>query len=384
MPEIQDSTVKFEPFCGLHYTSYTDQKKYADNLDSIEDNSFILNTYINYFTNLCCSMFRVKGLPDDIDNEFVIRTLISDGSIVFCKPTKRIKDSKTGEIKEVKYNLVAQPFKTNNKYNYYGRPTSVVLYSRGNCDTIFNGVTINDPNDFEIVKLNPQAVSLYPTIYYFCDKITRVQRAIDVNVYNNQTPLVIECVPDQMTTVAKAILQWGKQLKHIILNKSTGVRKEDLFSAREIGVEWKADRMTDVMQYYKAEFYTMLGINHTPYEKRANMVRDEVRSNSHILRLTVDSMLNSLNDGARLVNEKFGTNIVFEYALDSIYDTDIISTVDAEETAGLIDETEAEEKKLKEAYVKSLISEGSKIDDYMFGKHEQGTSLGHTDGGDRD
>ena len=114
------------------------------------------------------------------------------------------------------------------------------------------------------------------------------------------------------------------------------------------------------------------------------MVRDEVRSNSHILRLTVDSMLNSLNDGARLVNEKVGTNIVFEYALDSIYDTDIISTVDAEETAGLIDETEAEEKKLKEAYVKSLISEGSKIDDYMFGKDEQGTSLGHTAGGDID
>ena len=52
MPEIQDSTVKFEPFCGLHYTNYTNQKKYADNLDSIEDNSFILNTYINYFTKI--------------------------------------------------------------------------------------------------------------------------------------------------------------------------------------------------------------------------------------------------------------------------------------------------------------------------------------------
>lgn len=352
--------LSFNTFCGLHYTSDSDIIKYGDNLDSFKNKSYILNTYINYFTNLCCAMFKIKGLPNDIDEQFVIRTLINTGSIAFFKTTinKKVRNEHTGQLedKSIPYPLMAQPFRTDKKFNVYGKPTSITLYSAPNCAEEFNNVKLTNPEEFEIVKLNPQATSLYPTIYYFCNKIVEVQRAIDINIYNNQTPLVVECTKEQEKTVSEIVRKWSNQVKHLILNKSTGARAEDLFKSQDISASWKADKMTDVMQYYKAEFFTMLGINHTPYEKRANMVRDEVRSNSHILRLTVQSMLDTLNECISIVNKKFNTEMYFEYALDSIYDNDDISSAESKYQAGLITEKEMTEEKLIEKEIKESIN----------------------------
>ena len=336
----------FEPFCGLHYTSDSDIENKSMHLDSVEDKSFILATYINYFTNIVLEMIKVRGLPEEIDARFVIRTLINKGSIVFFREDPEIN----------KGTLVAQPFAVNGMYNYYGLPTQVTILQNENTDGHFAGVTITNSDNFEIVRLNPMATALYPTIYYFSNKLVEVQRAIDVNVYNNQTPLITEGTSELQATIAQAIRQWGRQLKHIVLAKDRGAKTEDIFGMKDIGVEWKASKMVDVIQYYKTEFFTMLGINITPFEKKANLVVDEVRSNSQILALTIDSMINSLNEDAKKVNEKFGTEIYFEYSLDSIYGNDSMSTVESKNVAGLVSDEEEAELKLKEKAIENSIS----------------------------
>ena len=112
------------------------------------------------------------------------------------------------------------------------------------------------------------------------------------------------------------------------------------------------------MQYYKSEFFTMLGVNHIPYEKKANMLKDEVGSNSHILALTIDSMLDTLNECAKLVNEKFNTEIHFEYTVDDIVRTSRISKAESKETAGLITEDERKKEEIEEAVFKEKIESG--------------------------
>lgn len=340
---------QFHPFCGLHYTSESDMLRYSDGLDSFEQKSFTLNIYINYFTNLCCGMFKLKNYPKDIDEQFVIRTLINQGSIAFFQTT----------VDNVAYPLLTQPFITNKKYNMYGKPTSITLMPAPNCAETFSGVQINDPDEFEIVNLNPMGTSLYPTIYYFCNKIVETQRSIDVNVYNNQTPLIFECNKEQETTFMNIIRKWSNQVKHIVLNKSAGARAEDLFKVHNVGVEWKADKMTDVMQYYKSEFFTMLGINHTPYEKRANMVKDEVRSNGHILQLTIDSMLDTMNECLKKVNEKFGTEMYMVYTIDSVYEDKTMFKTDSKINAGVVTEEEGADLKIEEAKLKEAVEEGT-------------------------
>lgn len=338
---------KFEPFCGLHYTSDSDIENKSMHLDSVEDKSFILATYINYFTNIVLEMIKVRGLPEEIDARFVIRTLINRGSIVFFREDPAAN----------KGTLVAQPFAVNGMYNYYGLPTQVTILQNENTDGHFADTTITNSDNFEIVRLNPMATALYPTIYYFSNKLVEVQRAIDVNVYNNQTPLITEGTSELQATIAQAIRQWGRQLKHIVLAKDRGAKTEDIFGMKDVGVEWKASKMVDVIQYYKTEFFTMLGINITPFEKKANLVVDEVRSNSQILALTIDSMINSLNEDAKKVNEKFGTEMYFEYSLDSIYGNDSMSTVESKNVAGLVSDEEEAELKLKEKAIENSVSE---------------------------
>lgn len=332
---------QFEPFCGLHYTSSSDIENKSQRLDTFEDKSFILYTYINYFTNLVLEMIKVRNLPQSIDERFVIRTLINRGSIAFFKKNT---------------DLLAQPFITNGYYNIYGLPTKITIVNEINTDDAFKNEKIENSDDFEIVRLNPTATALYPTIYYFSMKLVEVQRAIDVNVYNNQTPLIVEGAPEQQQTISELIRKWGNQLKHIVIAKDRGIKVEDVFGMKDVGVEFKAAKMIEVVQYYKTEFFTMLGINHTPFEKKANLVVDEVKSNSQILALTIDSMINSLNEDAKKVNEKFGTDIYFEYSLDSIYGNDSMSTVESKNVAGIITDEEESELKLREKAVENSMN----------------------------
>lgn len=351
---------KFEPFCGLHFINSTDSLKQASFYDSVEDKSFIFNIYFNYFVNITASLLKLKNCPKTIDDDFVIRTLIKYGSCAFFKLPKSDRDKLTNKALntniDITDTLLAQPFMTNSQYNLYGYPTSITLQSGVNCASTLTGITINDNDLFEVVKLNPQASSLTQVIYYFVNKITEVQRAIDVNVFNNQTPLVIEAVTEQKSTLEELMKKWSNQLKYIILNKKN-VRKEDFFNSQDIGAEWKAGHMIEAMLYYKSEFYTMIGINHTPYEKKANLVKDEVRSNSHILRITIDSMLDTLNTDIKKVNEKFGTDMHFEYALDSIYDTAIPSDAESKLKAGIITEEERVVEEIENAKLRTVIKE---------------------------
>lgn len=358
---MSDLITQFEPFCGLHYISDTDQLKQASFFESVTDKSFIFNIYYNYFTNIAMSLFKLKNCPDTVNDDFIIRTLIQNGSVAFFKLPKEMKEQtkniRLGTQVDLTETLIAQPFLTNNLYNFYGLPTSIILQSGINCADTFTGIELDNPDYFEIVKLTPQANSMSSIIYYFVNKITEVQRAIDVNVFNNQTPLVMEAIPEQKKTLEELMKKWSNQLKYIILNKKTG-RKEDFFDSKDIGAEWKAGHMIEAMLYYKSEFYTMLGINHTPYEKKANLVKDEVRSNSHILRITIDSILDTLNTDIEKVNNKFGTEMHFEYALDSIYDTSIPSDAESKEKAGIITEEERVLEEIENAKLRAIIKEG--------------------------
>lgn len=332
---------QFEPFCGLHYTSNSDIENKGQSLDTFEDKSFILYTYINYFTNLVLEMIKVRNLPESIDERYVIRTLVNRGSIAFFEKSTE---------------LLAQSFVINGYYNIYGIPTQITIVNEINTDEVLVDTKLTDSDKFEIVRLNPTATALYPTIYYFSMKLVEVQRAIDVNVYNNQTPLIAEADSEHQATISEMIRKWGKQLKHIVVAKDRGIKIEDVFGVKDIGVEFKAAKMIEVVQYYKTEFFTMLGINHTPFEKKANLVVDEVKSNSQILALTIDSMINSLNEDAKKVNEKFGTDIYFEYSLDSIYGNDSMSTVESKNVAGIIDDKKENELKLKEKAIENSMN----------------------------
>ena len=336
-----EKNYNFEPFCGLHYTSESDIEKYSTSFDSFVNKSFILTTYINYFTNIVLGMFKVHNLPDNIDEQFVIRNLVRYGSVALFKTVTK--------------GLEIQPFATKGLYNIYGIPTKISIKSAPNCSTEYNGLQIDNSNDFEIIKLNPQATSLYSVIYYFCDKITEVQRAIDVNVNTNQTPLIFEAEPEQKTTIEKVINKLSQQVKTIILNKKAGWRPDEGLKTVEVGAQWKASQMVEVLQYYKSEFFTFLGINHIPYEKKANMIKDEVMSNSHILRLTIDSMLDSLNECAKKANKKFGTKIYFSYSVENVYSEEFSSEADSKLVADIISKNEAEKEKLKEAEFRNKI-----------------------------
>ena len=65
-----------------------------------------------------------------------------------------------------------------------------------------------------------------------------------------------------------------------------------------------------------------------------------------------------INDIIEKVNKKFGTEMHFEYALDSIYDTSIPSDAESKEKAGIITEEERVLEEIENAKLRTIIKEG--------------------------
>lgn len=284
--------------CCTRYTSDSDMRKGSNNIESFGDKVFILNTYVNYFKNIVMSMFDIENLPTyksiEIPQDFIKQCLITNGNIAV--------------VKNSDYGIVLQPFSTVGLYNIYGEPTEIELKSFYNASTELSGNKY-DYKDFQIVRINHNSNSLLNIIYYFSNKIVELQRAIDVNVYANQSPLVFEGTSEQEHAITKLFKDWDKQLKAVFIKKDKGGRAEDLIKSFSSAPEFKADRMIEVFNYYLSQFYTMLGINHTPYEKKERLLDNEVNSNNQLLNLTLKSMIDTLNRDFEKVNKKFGLNI---------------------------------------------------------------------------
>lgn len=286
-------------FGSLLYTSDTDKIKGSENLDSIYDKSKIRMTYSDYFSNLCKSLFLFGGLKETMRNSFINSLLIDYGSFAF--------------VDDDEYGIIATPYSTCKLFDLNGYPTQIQAISPPYCDTAITG-RIYDSDKFVIVKLNPQGVPLRPTIMYFCDKITENQRAIDVNVFACQTPVIYEASEGNEKTVSKLINDMKKMVKAIVLKRDRGARADDLIKVTPTP-EFKGDKFIQNIQYYEGELYNFCGFKHTPFEKRERLLAAEVTSNEEILNITKAMMLRSIQEGINETNKKFGTEFTVEYTL---------------------------------------------------------------------
>ena len=286
-------------FGSLLYTSDNDKIKGSENLETLYDKSKIRLTYSDFFANLTKSLFLFGSLKDTMRSSFLNSLLIDYGSFAF--------------VDDDEYGIVATPYSTCKLFDLNGYPTQIQAIAPPNCDTTLEGRIYNS-DKFVIVKLNPQGIPLRSAIMYFCDKIVENQRAIDVNVFACQTPVIYEVSEGNEKTVSKLITDMKKMVKAIVLKRDRGARADDLIKTTPTP-DFKGDKFITNIQYYEGELYNFCGFKHTPFEKRERLLAAEVTSNDEILNTTKAMMYRTVQEGINETNKKFGTDFTVEYTL---------------------------------------------------------------------
>lgn len=290
---------------------------YNNEVLNFKDKAKTLNnlTYTDYFYRLMLlsrSVFEWSGLPNGIDEKWIEKYLFHTGKCIFFKhPKLGFMVSKCTHSDEL--NPYNEPTQLTPDYiNTLGDSFEPLFnYSSGfrapakkGLKEFFHGVSKTDV--CVLIRNNDICFPTAPTVDLFALRLTEIQRAIDININAQKTPILIKCTEKQKQSLKQLFVQWNGFEPVIFGDKNLDTDKVE-------ALNMEAPIVFDKLQIQKHsvwnEVMTFLGINNANMDKRERLVDDEVQANNEQIMLSAYVMLKSRELACKQINECFGLNV---------------------------------------------------------------------------
>ena len=253
-------------------------------------------TYLQYYmhlTELAMSMFEWKNLPDTVDARFLELTLFEDGQIVF------FKDEELGYL--------CLQCAVNGGFNVYRIPTNRRAYA-------VNGYQKNlTENDSVIIYNNFLRTNSMLDVRNFAERLYNIDRAIDVNINAQKTPILIKCDEQQRLTMLNTYQQYDGNQPVIFGDKALNT---NAFQVLNTGAPLVADRLYELKTQLWNECLTYLGISNINVQKKERLITDEVTRNQGGTIASRYSRLEARRQACEQINRMFGLDIECNYRED--------------------------------------------------------------------
>lgn len=254
-------------------------------------------TYLQYYmhlTELAMSMFEWKGLPDTVDPRFLELTLFEDGQIVF------FKDEELGYL--------CLQCAVNGGFNVYRVPINRRAYA-------VNGYQKNlTEKDSVIIYNNYLRTNSMLDVRNFAERLYNIDRAIDVNINAQKTPILIKCDEQQRLTMLNTYQQYDGNQPVIFGDKALNT---NAFQVLNTGAPLVADKLYVLKTQLWNECLTYLGISNINVQKKERLITDEVTRNQGGTIASRYSRLEARRQACEQINQMFpDLNITCDYRED--------------------------------------------------------------------
>lgn len=275
------------------------KRKWEKGCSLFTDEAFDLNrlTYVDYLKRLeeiALNMFEWKNLPYDIDPRFLELTLFTQGMAVFF-------------YEEVMERYLALQTMIGGNLDVYRVPKIRRAYA-------VNGYNkeLSD-KDSVLIFNNYLREPSFPTVQLYAKRLYEVERAIDVNVKAQKTPIMILCDESQRLTMKNLYEQYNGNEPFIFGSKAL-----DLQGVKTLQTEapYVADKLTLLKHQYWNEALTFLGVENSNTDKRERLIADEVQSNLGAVKAQRFVRLNMRRQACKQINSLFGLNIWVDFRID--------------------------------------------------------------------
>lgn len=261
------------------------------NSDRLNRNTF--NDYFNRLFELAINMFKWENLPDTVDERFLELALCEKGYCLY------FNDDIMGNL--------ALTCMIGGELDVYRIPTRRIAFA-------VNGYQAERTNkDSVLIFNNYLHTPTMQTISLYAERLTAIERAIDVNVNAQKTPIAILTDEKQKKTVEEIYRKYEGNAPVII-----GAKNLDLNSVKAMttGAPYVADKLNILKRQIWNEALTFFGIENANTEKRERLVSDEITSNLGGVQAQRYVMLNAREQAAEKINRMFGTNISVKFRQD--------------------------------------------------------------------
>lgn len=250
-------------------------------------NILTYDDYYNRLRMLALTMFEWENLPDSMSERYLEETLYYFGLACFCP--------------EDNIGWLSLPCLPCSQFNIYGEALKYRAYSN---NTDFSRTYSRD--DIILVYNNKQRIPTDLTIKLFARRLYEAERAIDVNIKAQKTPVLISCNEKQRLTLKQVYQKYDGNEPVIFGDKNLDISG---ITVLKTDAPFVADKLIKYKQNIWSEALSFLGVNNTPYEKSAQLVSDEVNANNQMLMLSAETMLSMRKEACKNFNELTGSNI---------------------------------------------------------------------------
>ena len=274
-----------------------DNLKFIDSALSNDDTYF---DYLRRMRMVALSMFEWK-LPKGMDARYLEKCLYYKGmASMFETP---------------EFGFINTQCYTNGYLNIYGLPSAL------NCNT-FNGLhwykklftRIGETNEVIdkqrkeecVLVLNDwEGVPTAFTIEQFAYRMYLAQRAADVNMSAQRTPVMVVCSDKQRLTMQNLYSQYDGNMPFIFGDKESNINENSL-KALKTDAPFICDKIIDYKKEIWNEFLQFLGVNSISIEKKERLITDEANQNNEVINLYLQSRLAPRQKACDQFNELYG------------------------------------------------------------------------------
>lgn len=268
----------------------------AQDLENYDLNGYTWWVNFSRLLETAMSVFEWDGLPTGIDSRTLEYWLLVNGFCVFFKDDELKNDPKA----RAPEGYAVLPAMLSGEWDNYMLPMNRELYS-------FNGFQKRvDETDSVIIFNNYLRVPMIKTIEWYAHKITRVDRAIDVNVEAQKTPKIVRCDEKQKLTLKNVAKQYDGYAYWIWADKTLDLNDVEIL---DLSVEDKYNDLWLLRNSLWNSALTYLGVENTTTEKKERLITAEIYTAMGDVEAQRYTRLKARQRAAEEINELFGLDV---------------------------------------------------------------------------
>lgn len=264
--------------------------------DSAEMNQISYDLYLNLLLEIALSRVKYTGLPDSIDARYLELQLITNGSAIYFND-------------EILGNLCLGNM-SGGKWNIYNVPTDRRAYAA-------NGYQKSlDEKDSVIIFNNMLRTPDLLGMRLYATRLSQLDRAIDVNISAQKTPLVICASEQQRLSMLQLYKKYEGNEPFIFGNKNLNLEDVKVLNTQ-------APYVADKLHRLKCNIYndclSSLGVTNAAVNKAERVNAAEISAGMGGTFAVRNSLMNAREQAVEKINKMFSHNINVEWNNDNVW-----------------------------------------------------------------
>lgn len=287
--------------------------------DSNNMNAIAEQYYLSRLSELAMSMFKWENLPDSIDERFLEYTLFYEGVTVFLHDNDLVVNNSDegylalqvalgGNLDVYRVPDYRKAYATNGYQNQLDAKNSVLIWN------------------------NMLRMPEYGRMLFYAKKLYEIDRAIDVNVKAQKTPVAILCDEKERLTMKNIYMQYDGNQPFIFGTKDLDLKQ---LTVLKTDAPFVADKLQVLKDNIWSEAMMCLGIPNSSGEKKERLVANEAVLSQGGTLASRSSRLSMRKKACDEINRMFDLNIDVKYNPELDVDE---QKEDIEESEGKVNE----------------------------------------------